>query len=219
DSWSIIPKADISGSQTKLKLRERNFIGTGHQFRVGYSKRIVDGKDAYEASYMIPNFKNTFISASGTYSIDYEGYYDKTISFDRIFYSPLTRWAGGIFLQEKTLARELQNDTLAFVNQNFKFITQDYWGGRSFRVFKGNSERERTTSLILSARALMVDYKTLPNIEYDSIRFFSDETFFLGSVGIASRQFVEDSYIFNDGIIEDVPVGTTYSITGGIQNK
>jgi hypothetical protein len=219
DSWSIIPKADISGSQTKLKLRERNFIGTGHQFRVGYSKRIVDGKDAYEASYMIPNFKNTFISASGTYSIDYEGYYDKTISFDRIFYSPLTRWAGGIFLQEKTLARELQNDTLAFVNQNFKFITQDYWGGRSFRVFKGNSERERTTSLVLSARALMVDYKTLPNIEYDSIRFFSDETFFLGSVGIASRQFVEDSYIFNDGIIEDVPVGTTYSITGGIQNK
>lgn len=219
DSWSIIPKADISSSQTKLKLRERNFIGTGHQFRVGYSKRIEDGSDAFEASYMIPNFKNTFVSAAGSYTIDYDGYFEKTISIDRVFYSPLTRWAGGIFLQEKFLARALQNDTLAFVNQNFKFIAQDYWGGRSFRIFKGNSERERTTNLIVSARTLLVDYKNLPSIEYDSIRFFSDETFFLGSIGIASRQFVEDSYIFNDGIVEDVPVGTIYSITGGVQHK
>lgn len=219
DSWSIIPKVDVSASQTRLKLRERNFIGTGHQFRVGYSRRIENGNDAYEASYTIPNFKNTFVSASGGYSIDYDGYYDKTISFDRMFYSPLTRWAGGIFLQEKYLARELQNDTLAFVSEDFKFVAQDYWGGHSFRIFKGNSERERTTNLIVSARALLVDYKWLPTIEYDSIRFFSDETFFLGSVGISSRQFVQDSYIFNDGITEDVPVGIVYSITGGVQKK
>ena len=219
DSWSIIPKAEISSSQTKLQLRERNFIGTGHQFRVGYSKRIEDGSDAFEASYMIPNFKNTFVSAGGRYTIDYDGFYEKAISIDRVFFSPLTRGAGGVFLQERYLARALQNDTLAFVNQNFKFIAQDYWGGHSFRIFKGNSERERTTNLIVSARALLVDYKSLPSIEYDSIRFFSDETFLLGSIGIASRQFVEDSYIFNDGIVEDVPVGTIYSITGGIQHK
>ncbi|MRT15727.1 hypothetical protein F3C99_02000 [Vitellibacter sp. q18] len=219
DSWSIIPKADISSSQTKLKLRERNFIGTGHQFRVGYSKRIEDGKDAFEASYMIPNFKNTFISATGAYSTDYDGFYEKKLSFDRIFYSPLTRWAGGLFLQEQYLSRTLPDDSLVFANQNFKFIAQDYWAGHSFRIFKGNTERERTTNLVLSARALFVDYNALPEMKYDSIRFFSDETFYLGSIGIASRQFVEDSYIFKDGIIEDVPVGTIYSLTGGIQNK
>lgn len=219
DSWSIIAKAQISGTQTKLNLRERSFIGTGHQFRIGYSKRLEDGNNAYEARYTVPNFKNTFISASGSYAIDYENYYEKTIALDRMFYSPLTRWAGGLFLQERYLARELQNDTLAYVNQNFKFSTQDYWVGHSFRMFKGNSEKERTTNLILSARALLADYKTIPTLEYDSIRFFSDETFFLGSIGIASRQFVEDSYIFNDGITEDVPIGLIYSLTGGIQNK
>lgn len=219
DSWSIIPKADISSSQTKLKLRERNFIGTGHQFRVGYSKRMEDGKDAFEASYMIPNFKNTFISGTGAYSTDYEGFYEKKISFDRLFYSPLTRWAGGVFLQEQFLSRTLPDDTLAFVSQNFKFVAQDYWAGHSFRIFKGNTERERTTNLVLSGRALFVDYKSLPEFKYDSLRFFSDETIYLGSIGIASRQFIEDSYIFKDGIIEDVPVGTIYSITGGIQHK
>lgn len=219
DSWSLIPKAQFSGSQTKLKLRERNFFGIGHEFKVGFSKRMDDGSDAFNGSYTVPNFLNTFVSATGRYSIDYDGYYEKTIALDRMFYSPLTRWAGGIFLQERYLGRALQNDTLAYVHQNFKFITQDYWGGHAFRIFKGNSERERTTNLILSARALMVDYRDLPSIEYDSIRFFSDEKFYLASVGVASRQFVEDKYIFKDGITEDVPVGIIYSITGGIQQK
>ena len=219
DSWSIVPKVQVSTSQTKLKLRERNFIGTGHEFTVGYKARINDGGSAFEGSYTVPNFMNTFISATGKYNIDYEGYYEKTIALDRVFYSPLTRWAGGIFLQETYLGRELQNDTLAFVNQNLKFITQDYWGGRSFPIFEGNSERERTTNFILSARALLVDYREIPPVEYDSIRFFSDEKFYLASVGVASRQFVEDRYIFRDGVIEDVPVGIVYSATGGIQFK
>lgn len=219
DSWSLIPKAQFSGSQTKLKLRERNFIGTGHEFTIGYFKRLDDGSDAFNGSYTVPNFMNTFVSASGNYSIDYDGYYEKTISLDRMFYSPLTRWAGGIFLQEQYLGRELQNDTLAYANQDFKFITQDYWGGHAFRIFNGSSERERTTNLILSARALLVDYRDLPSIEYDSIRFFSDEKFYLARIGVASRQFVEDNYIFKDGTTEDVPVGIIYSVTGGIQNK
>ncbi|MGO3181384.1 MAG: hypothetical protein ACTIJ9_00985 [Aequorivita sp.] len=219
DSWSLIPKAQFSGSQTKFKLRERNFLGTGHQFRIGFSKRLDDGSDAFRGSYTVPNFMNTFVSATGRYLIDYEGYYEKTIATDRIFYSPLTRWAGGVFLQERYLGRMLQNDTLAYANQNFKFITQDYWGGHSFRIFKGNSERERTTNLIVSARALLVDYRDIPSIEYDSIRFFSDEKFFLASIGVASRQFVEDKYVFKDGVTEDVPVGIIYSVTGGIQHK
>ncbi|WP_245574842.1 hypothetical protein [Aequorivita capsosiphonis] len=219
DSWSLIPKAQFTSSQTKLKLKERNFIGTGHEFRIGFSKRMDDGSDAFNGSYTVPNFKNTFVSATGRYSIDYDGYYEKTISLDRIFYSPLTRWAGGIFLQERYLGRELHNDTLAYINQDFKFITQDYWGGHSFRIFNGDSERERTTNLIVSARALLVDYKNMPAIAFDSIRYFSDERLYLASIGVASRQFVEDSYIFRDGRTEDVPVGIIYSITGGIQHK
>lgn len=219
DSWSMIPKAQFSSSQTKLKLRERNFMGMGHEFKIGFSKRLDDGSDAFNGSYTVPNFKNTFISATGRYSIDYDGYYEKTIALDRIFYSPFTRWAGGVFLQERYLGRALHNDTLAYNNQNFKFITQDYWGGHSFRIFTGNSERERTTNFIVSARTLLVDYKEIPSIKYDSIRFFSDEKFYLASIGVASRQFVEDNYLFKDGITEDVPVGIIYSITGGIQNK
>ena len=219
DSWSLIPRGSFSARQTKFSIRERNFMGLGHKAKVGYSKRLKDGHTGFEAVYSLPNFKNTFVGATGKYIIDYDGYYEKSISIDRTFYSPLTRWAGGIFLEERYLGRKLPNDTLAFVTQDLKYIAQDYWAGHSFPLFAGNSERERTTNLIISTRALLMDYRQTPSAEYDSINYFSGENFYLASVGISSRQFIEDSYIFRDGITEDVPVGIVYSITGGIQRK
>src|SRR5699024_3459750 len=39
------------------------------------------------------------------------------------------------------------------------------------------------------------------------------------SVGISSRRFVQERFIFSEGRIEDVPVGTILSLTGGVQNK
>ena len=219
DAWSLIPKASFTGTQTKLGLRQRNFFGMGHGLKLAFKKRIDDGSSAVEAIYNVPNFKNTYISATGRYAEDYDGYSEKTIAVDRIFYSPLTRWAGGLFLGERYLGRSLPDSTVELTGQNLEFIAQDYWLGHSFKIFKGTSERERTTNLIISARTLLVDYKKAAAPSADSIRFFGDEELYLGSIGIASRQFIEDNYIFKDGIPEDVPVGLVYAITGGIQHK
>lgn len=219
DSWSLIPKAAFSSSKTKLGIRERNILGTGHQFSLDYSKQFGSGNNGFETSYTVPNFKNTFVSGTIHYKIDFDKHYDKTVSLDRSFYSSLTRWAGGALLQERFLGRFFPDDSLGFINEDLRFVTQDYWGGHSFRIFEGNTERERSTNLIVSARALLVNYREYPGIEYDNINFFSDERLYMMSTGIASRQFVEDSYIFKDGITEDVPVGVVYAITGGVQRK
>lgn len=219
DSWSLIPKGSYSKSETSIGLRERNIIGTGHEMNVRYSKRRDDGHDAYDASYTVPNFKNTFISGTVKYTTDFEHHYEKTVSVDRPFYSPLTRWAGGVFLQERFLDKIFPDDSLTIITQDLRFITQDYWGGHSFRILKGNSEVERSTNLIISGRTLIVNYKQQPQFKYDSINYFSNEKFFMLSTGISSRKFIEDSFIFKDGITEDVPVGLVYSLTGGIQNK
>ncbi|MDX1471286.1 MAG: hypothetical protein R3213_07300, partial [Flavobacteriaceae bacterium] len=89
----------------------------------------------------------------------------------------------------------------------------------AFRIFKGNTEQERTTNLITSLRYLNVSFQESPSMEYDSIDFFSNQIFVLSTIGIASRQFVQDQYIFNDGRIEDVPVGSIYALTFGNQYK
>lgn len=219
DSWSLIPKGSYSGSETSIGFRERNILGTGHEVSFRYSRHREDGNDAFDASYTVPNFKNTFISSTIKYSSDFDEYYGKSISVDRAFYSPLTRWAGGIFLEERFLGRYFPDDSLTMIIQNIRYFTQDYWGGHSFSISKGSSEKERSTNLFVSARALNVDYNEKPKVEYDSIDYFSDERFYLASTGVTTRRFVKDSYIFRDGTTEDVPIGIVYSITGGVQHK
>lgn len=219
DTWSIIPDASLSSSQTKLKLTEYNFIGTGHQLDLGFSKRHSDGDVGYRTIYSIPNFKNTFVSATAKYIAEYDNHYKRSVTIDREFYSPLTRWAGGFFLEDRFLARNMPLKNMDIEKQDIAYFAQDYWGGYALPIFPGFSEHERTTNLIFSARALFVNYRKTPEEKHNVNHFFSDEKFLLGSIGIASRQFVEDRYIFQDGVTEDVPVGTVYSITGGIQRK
>jgi hypothetical protein len=219
DSWSLIPKGSISPSRTSVGFHERNFLGTGHEFNNRITKRLTDGKNAYRMKYEIPNIKNTYIKTSVDYHIDLNNNYGKSLNIDRIFYSPLTRWAGGVYIDEQFRTDSIQNEQLQYNAQNFKFNSQDFWGGYSFPIFKGKTERERTSNLIFSARSLNVHYKESPTVEYDKINFFSSETFYLGGIGITSRQFVEDQYLFHYGIIEDVPVGKIYGITGGYQIK
>jgi hypothetical protein len=219
DSWSLIPTASASTSKTKLKLRNRNFFGFGHEVNNSVIKSLEEGNYGYDMNYMVPNFKNTFIKTTLAYKTDLDGYYSKILNVDRPFYSALTRWAGGIYLDEQYRKDSLQNGQFESGLESFRYLTQDFWGGHAFQLFKGNSERARTTNLISSLRYLHVDYRERPSADYDKIGYFTNESFYLGSVGIASRQFIQDDYIFRDGIIEDVPIGTVYAVTGGYQRK
>lgn len=219
DSWSLIPSATISTSKTKLRLKNRNFLGFGHEFNNSVTKSLDDSNYGYEMNYTVPNINNTFIETTLAYRIDLDGDYSKVLDIERPFYSPLARWAGGIYLDEQYQKEYLDNAQGEPDLQNFRYHTQDFWGGHAFKIFDGISEKERTTNLISSLRFLHVGYRERPSAAYDSIGYFANESFYLGSLGIASRQFIKDDYIFRDGTIEDVPIGTVYAITGGYQRK
>jgi hypothetical protein len=219
DTWSIIPKGSISNSRATFELNERNFLGSGHEFNNQYKNRFSDGKSAYSLAYSIPNIKNTFIKTTLSYHIDLDGYYAKSINIDRPFYSPFAKWAAGIYVDQQFRKDTLQDSNLIYANQNFKYNSQDLWAGHAFRLFKGNTEGDRTTNLILSGRFLNIKYIESPTAIYDPIDFYSGEKFFLTGIGITSRKFIEDKYIFKNGVIEDIPIGKIYGITGGYQYK
>ena len=219
DSWSLTPDGTFSTSKTKFTLKEFNILGTGHRLRFSYAKRLTDGKNAYQTEYRVPNFKNTFISAGVKYESDFNEFYNKSVFIEREFYSPFTRWAAGFYVDEQYREEELLNHQDKYVAQNFKYNSQDYWVGHSFPISEGDSEKKRTTNLITSLGFLRVNFKESPSAAFDDINFFADETRYLGTIGISARQFVQDQYIFNDGITEDVPVGKVYAITGGYQYK
>jgi hypothetical protein len=219
DTWSLIPKGSVSSSRATFDLNERNFLGSGHEFNNKFRNRFSDGKNAYSLAYSIPNIKNTFIKTTVRYYIDLDDYYGKSVNIERPFYSPLTKWAGGIYVDQQFRKDTLQGPNFIYAKQNFKYNSQDLWIGHAFKLFEGNTESDRTTNLILTGRFLNVKYIESPSIEYDPIDFYSGEKFFLSGIGFTSRKFVEDKYIFKNGIIEDVPIGKIYGITGGYQYK
>lgn len=219
DSWSLIGEVQFSTTKTKIKLNERNFLGFGHQFKPDITYRYADQKFAHDILYNIPNVKNTYIGASARYYRGLNGFYNRRLNIERPFYSAYSKWAAGMYIDQRFWQENFSNDQENAQFQDFKYQSQDIWGGYSFKIFKGKLLEERTSSLVASFRLLNVDYKQGPSVEYDSIRFFSDELFLLGSIGITSQQYEKDSYIFRDGIIEDVPVGNSYALITGVQHK
>lgn len=217
DSWSTIPRFSISSNKVSIGVKEKDFLGTGQQLDYRFTNRFEDGKNAHEIDYSIPNIKNSFIGTMLHYNRDLDDNYSKSIDVERAFYSPLTKWAGGIYAGQVFKRDTLQGPDLEYSKQRFKYNFADSWAGKSTKLFTDvNDER---TNLIITGRFLNVDYIENPTEIYDPTHFYSDEKLFLSGIGINKRGFIKDSYIFRNGMTEDVPIGKIYGLTFGYQHK
>lgn len=219
DSWSLIPNFSGSTSRTNFYLKERNFLGLGHQVENRYQREINTNKDAYSAKYTVPNVMNTFVSTAINYDLDLDNNYTKSITVERPFVSTFTRWGAGSYFDQQFRQDTIANRENQYSKQNFKSNSQDYWAGVSFNIFKGGEQKDRTTNLIFTARFMNKDYVERPKVAFDTVSFYSNEKLFLTGLALSSRQYVQDKYIFNYGTVEDVPVGRTIAITAGTLRK
>lgn len=219
DSWSFIPSGSISGSSGTLDLTERNFMGLGHEIENSFTNRFNDKKKAYSARYTINNFKNTFINTSFVYQNNLENATTKSIKLERKFFSPFTKLAGGIFIESRKYYDSISINQTNFQTFLFKNETHNFWLGHSFKIFKGKNEDYRMTNFITTLGYQKTDYLKSPSTSFDPTNYFSDQEIYLASIGLNTRKFAEDKFLFNYGIIEDVPYGQVYSITGGFQHK
>lgn len=215
DKWSLIPGGSISSSRITFDLSDNNFLGLGHEFQNNLVRNYSTNNYAYRTKYFVPNFRNTFINSTLQYGTDEYGSFIKSIAIDRPFFSPFAKWAAGV-----KFSQYLNTDSLWSVNDiHFKYNQQDYWVGNAIRVFKGSSDFKRTTNFISSARFIRTRFLEKPLETVDTLQFYTDENFYLASLGISSRQYVKDKFIFKFGVTEDVPIGRVISLTSGYQKK
>lgn len=219
DKWSITPNASLTNSSVSIQLDDKNFLGFGHEFKNTYKWYHATGSDAYNTNYFIPNIRNTYINTTLHYNIDEFRNNTRSFAIDRPFFSTFAKWAAGVnFAQLYSKDSIRANDSLA-VLQKFKFNLQDYWAGNAIQIFKGNSENNRTTNFISTVRYIRIHYLDKPTEIFDTLQIYSDENFYLASIGISTRKYVQDKYIFKYGVTEDIPIGKVYSLTGGYQEK
>ncbi|MFZ4549602.1 MAG: hypothetical protein ACOYN4_19295, partial [Bacteroidales bacterium] len=126
DLWSIDGEFAMSSRSATISLTDRNLAGLGHTYSNTYKQNFVNGNNAFSTFYYVPNFKNTYINARLSYSIDEDRNYTKSISFERPFFSPLAQWASGaMFTQQLQPAWVYKNDTTR-LNLLSKSNLQDY---------------------------------------------------------------------------------------------
>jgi hypothetical protein len=219
DNWSIIPGGSISTSRINVGLTDKNFLGTSHEFQNTFSRNFNREINSFNTNYSVPYFRNTYISAKLHLGIDGYGNFSRSLDVDRPFFSPVAKWAAGISFASQTKKDSLNDINSVYVPVTLKFRTQDYWAGKALQLFKGSSEDVLVTNLILAVRYLHIRYFEKPSELLDPFHNYSSENFYLAAVGISSRKYVQDKYIFKFGVIEDVPVGSVYSLTGGYQIK
>ncbi len=219
DKWSIIPVVTGTGSRLTIKLTDNNFLGFGHEFKNSYTWFYNTGDDAYYTNYFIPSIRNTYINTTVNYGTDEFRNFTRSVSIDRPFFSPFTKWAGGVQFMEQLRKDSIHTIDSLIILQRFKFNAQDYWAGSAIRIFKGNSEYNRTTNFISAVRFLRLRYIEKPSEMNDTLHIYRDQNFYLASLGISTRKYVQDKYIFKFGFTEDVPVGRVLSLTGGYQER
>jgi hypothetical protein len=219
DSWSLVPDVSSSTTKSKFYLKEKNFFGLGHEFSNSYTKSLTNKDNGYGINYFIPTIRNTFISTRLNYEIDLDRKYDKSIIIERPFFSSFARWAAGVGLGQNLNKIVTLDANQIEVIQNSKYNYQDYWAGHAFQIFKGNSEYNRTTNFVTSARFYNRNYVEKPIFNSDSLDIYSSEKLYLISLGITSRKFTQDKYIFNFNIVEDIASGFVYNLTTGYQKR
>lgn len=217
DKWSIILEGAISPVGLKVGITDNNFAGTGHEFQNVFSRNNKIATNSYIATYYIPNIKNTYINTKLHYQVDGSLNFNRGLAIDRPFYSPLAKWAAGVAFNSVSNLDTLRYMTSGIIPLKLKYKTQDFWAGKAFQIFKGNTEDELTTNLILAAGYFRVRYTEKPSVIYDPLNIYSNEDFYLASVAFSMRKFVQDKYIFKYGVIEDVPIGKVFGLTGGYQ--
>lgn len=220
DAWSWYPTGSLSTSSGRLSLTNRNFAGMGHYFNNQYRVRFKEGRHAYRTQYQVNNIGQTFIDAGVYYNIDLDKNYIKQLYANRRFYTPMTRLAGGFTISQSSVRDSVPNLEGVRKLHNFKSTDLDVWLGHSKPLYyRYNNLHKVQTNFITSLRYYSRKYSERPSGEYDPYNYYTNQRMYLGTIGLASVNYVQDRYIFYYDMIEDIAVGKTFMLTGGFQEK
>ncbi len=219
DNWSIVPAGAASASHVNVNLLDRNFMGLGHEFQNDVAWNRTSGNYAYSTRYFVPNIVNTYINSTLHYGSDESGNFRKSIDINRPFFSPFARWAAGINLTKQNRRDYVYTYDSLYLLSRLKFNAQDFWVGDAVQLFKGNTENSRSTNFITGIRYYRIRYLEKPADVPGTQNIYSNENLYLASIGISTRTYLQDRYIFKYGVPEDIPVGRAFSLTGGYQGK
>jgi hypothetical protein len=219
DQWTLLPESGFDPTYPNILIRDRNFVGLGINFRQEIGYKFSSQKTFLQGQFGLFNFRKTFLSGNFNYQISDERS-QMGIDIERPFFSPLTRWAGGLQIS-RTFTRFFPYLDSAKTAHSFPidYNMIDGWLGRSWQLQKGKSVEKRSTSIIAGFRVSALKYTRRPGIESDTFYQNANQILNLVTVGLARREFYKEKYLYRFGANEDVPTGYAFQFITGHLNR
>jgi hypothetical protein len=217
DKWNYDAAVSAGTQRGYIRIRDRNLSGWGQTYeqRIGYD--MATGYDL-RGNYHITNIKHTYISSNLFYATTKEE--TRTgLSFNRPFYSPLARWAGGAE-GSRVWGRYKYSDTIEpkLHSLPLHYYLMDFWSAKSFALGK-QKKTEKNSNIIIGARYASTRYLQRPAFHIDTNFFNVNTDLYLGSIGYSLRKYYKDQFIYRFGANEDVPEGLLLQATFGVIEK
>lgn len=213
DSWSLKPRLSYSGSKIGLGVTEENVLGLGHTLDFLYRNDSKEKQNYLLGSYTAYNLFGSYVDAQILGERDF--FKNERINFNvrRDFFSPLTKWAGGISLEYfmRHVLLPVENDT-TYPEVQIKVYSQDVWGGYQIPVSSDPNEKV-SSNIAIIGRFQNYQYKDSPGI--DRYQYFNSYSSFLMSIGFIQRNFSVQKNIFQYDLPEDIAYGKSLNLTAG----
>ncbi len=206
DKWPLTVPLMVTDIAANARLRNTNLFGLGQQFEHYVGVQRPDMYD-FNGFYNIANIDRTFISSRLGY-VHNPIYTSAHLVFDRPFYSPLAKWAGGLALNH-TWRRHEYHDSIAGTDKHIplNLFNYDVYLGKSLKFSKSKSLFNQSTNLIVGARHFNNIFLNRPAAQIDTARSHRNWGAVICNIGFAIQQYYKDKYIYRFGANEDVPEG------------
>lgn len=221
DRWTATASSNFDLTAPNVVVYDKNILGFGHQYAQGLAWDNGNQHLATSGRYSVFNIKKTYISAIAFYSTE-KNNNQFGLNLERLFFSPLTKWAGGISSNKYLGIYKQTFDKTGITNSyDINYNTYDMWAAKSFSQAKNIKEsiNKRVSNYIVGARYFNSKYFDRPTFAIDTERVNSNESLFLINLGYSQRKYYRDRYLFRYGANEDIPQGNVFELVAGTLKK
>lgn len=217
DRWAISGQAVVTTSHARVRVNDNNFAGLGHSFNNQVEFDKTPKINGWSNEYQVNRIGNTYMSVNLLNQRLSDGTTNKAISVNRPFYSPLTKYAGGILVNEYTYGESLYNGDTIIGSPRIRSHGFDGYVSRSIRLdqFGASFDKDaRFLNLLLSIRS--INTQRVPESLYDDTSHIYGRTNFeMGMVALSVQTFEQEQFVFRFGETEDIPTGKFIGLIGG----
>jgi hypothetical protein len=200
----------------KASLFNKNMLGLGHELDYdltwNYNRNPFYG---HKFRYRILNIGNTFFSLDATYenqwNIEAFRFY-----LNRTFYSQSTRYAGGVGFEKIYSLKNIYYPDSVQKDVKVDYNLYDMWLGRAILINRQGYSRMRS-NIAITGRVTRYEFFHRPDVNESWLHDYWERTTCLAAIGFSRQGYIKSRLIYSYGKVEDLPIGTSFSFTGGLE--